>query len=196
MAQHELWMVIAAPLLVLGRPLAVWAWAVPPGRRTLLAALLHLRGIRLPWATVARPLPAWLLHVGIICAWHAPVLFEAAVRSDSIHPLQHITFLGTALLVWWNALAAESRVARATAVIILFTTMVATGLLGALLLFSRSLWYDVYAAPALAYGLDPLADQQLGGVLMWVPGGLAYLIAALAISARWLVPYLSRRVGT
>jgi putative membrane protein len=192
MVQHELLMALAAPLLVLGRPLAVWAWAVPPAGRRALPAAVRLPGLQQVWSVLAAPLPAFVLHAAVVWAWHAPTLFEAALHSRAIHTLQHVTFLGSALLFWWNALAAESRVARGTAVILLFATMLHTGVLGALLTFSPTVWYPTYRETAGAFGLDPLADQQLGGLLMWVPGGASYVVAALFVAARWLGPVDAR----
>jgi len=71
-------------------------------------------------------------------------------------------------------------------VIYLFTTAVHTSLLGALLTFSTRLWYPIYDSGTLAWGITPLEDQQLAGLVMWVPAGLSYLIAALALAATWL----------
>jgi putative membrane protein len=72
------------------------------------------------------------------------------------------------------------------AIAYLFTTMLHTSALGALFAVSARIWYPVYGLGATQYGLSPLEDQQLGGLIMWVPGGLAYVIAGLALCAGWL----------
>jgi putative membrane protein len=158
MVQHELLMVIAAPLIVLGRPLQALQWLEP---------------VRMPrW--LSDPLIAWVLHAAAIWLWHAPRFFEAAVTSEAWHFVQHVCFLASAILFWWTVLARPNLGAVAS----LFTTMLHTGALGALMTFSRHSWYAGYA----------LEDQQLAGLVMWVPAGLAYPIAALLIGSRWTRP--------
>jgi len=187
MAQHELLMVVAAPLLVLGRPLVPFLWALPLGWRRQAGALAALPAVKLSWDLATRPSVAWTLHGVAIWAWHAPGLYQATLASETVHTLQHVSFLGTALLFWWALLhGQEGRLGRPAAVIYLFTTAVHTSLLGALLTFSERLWYPLYQASTLPWGLTPLEDQQLAGVIMWVPAGLAYLFAALGLAATWL----------
>lgn len=187
MVQHELLMLVAAPLLVLGRPLPVWLWALPAGwRRPVAQAFTGQTWLRL-WAAVSSPMGAWLLHAVVIWGWHVPVLFEAAVRSEPVHVLQHLSFLASALLFWWSVLRQPGIRAHApVALVSVFTTGMHTAALGALLTLSSVPWYPVYAVSAAALGIDPLEDQQLGGLVMWVPGGLAYLAATLALAARLL----------
>jgi putative membrane protein len=119
-----------------------------------------------------------------VWVWHAPVLYQATLGSELVHTLQHASFLVTALLFWWALLRGhEGRVGRPASVIYLFTTAMHTSLLGALLTFSERLWYPLYDESTSAWGLTPLEDQQLAGLIMWVPAGLVYLIAALALCA-------------
>jgi cytochrome c oxidase assembly factor CtaG len=108
------------------------------------------------------------------------------LRSDAVHALQHLCFLGSALLFWWRVLRGGRRAAAGTAVVFLFTTAVHTSVLGALMTFSRTPWYPPYAAGAATWGLTPMSDQQLAGLIMWIPLSLVYLVAALAIIRRWL----------
>jgi putative membrane protein len=183
MVQHELLMLVAAPLLVLGAPLSAWAWALP---RAVVDAVARGIGRSTAWRAVSRPAGAWLLHALVLWLWHIPALFEAALLDRWIHHLQHASFLGSALLFWWTLLRERgSRRGDGVAVVLLFTTMLHTGALGALLTFSTTPWYAPYVA-APSTRLSPLEDQQIGGLVMWVPGGLAYLAAALALMARWL----------
>ena len=186
MIQHELLMIVAAPLLVLGRPLAAWAWALPLRWRRACGAFFHAPAWRAPWLVVTSPLSAWVLHALALWVWHVPRFFEAALASETVHAFQHIAFLLTALLFWWSIFGAVTRKHQGIALISLFTTMVHTGALGALLTLSQVAWYASYAVTAPAYGLTALEDQQVGGLVMWVPAGLAYLIAGLVLAARWL----------
>jgi putative membrane protein len=188
MVQHELLMAVAAPLLVLGRPLAAWAWGIPPAYRPAIAAVTHRRALRGVWGWVTAPLPAWLLHALALWLWHVPLFFQAALTSDGLHTLQHLSFLVTALLFWWVALGITTGQGRATALLLLLTTMIHTGVLGALLTFSERVWYPAYIGPTSAHGIDPLMDQQLGGLIMWVPAAASYVIVAMYVAAQLLAP--------
>ena len=185
MVQHEILMVLAAPLLVLGRPLEAWAWALARSWRAQLAALTRSRTLRAAWDVMTEPLGAWTLHAAALWAWHIPLLFEAALASTPIHIAQHTSFLVTALFFWWSVFDRAGRRAGAVSLASLFTTMAHSGALGALLTFSATPWYPSYSG---AYGLTPIEDQQLGGLVMWAPAGLAYVAAALFIASRWLLP--------
>lgn len=187
MVQHELLMVVAAPLLVLGRPLAAWTWALGPRQRRWLGPATHWRWVAAPWHWLTRPVSAWGLHAAALWAWHVPPWFEAALHQEPIHILQHASFLATALLFWWTVLGTDPRSRRGGfALASLFTTMMHTGALGALLTFAPSAWYPAYAAAGGGFGLSPVEDQQLGGLIMWVPGSVAYLLAGLVLAARLL----------
>jgi putative membrane protein len=189
MVQHELLMIVAAPLMVLGRPLAVWLWALPAAWRQGSGALTHVQALHIGWQGLTRPLNAWLLHFAALWLWHAPLLFQAALVHQGWHALQHASFLFPALLFWWSVLGKSGQpTARGVALAYLFTTMLHTGALGALFALSATVWYPAYGTGAAEFGLSALEDQQLGGLIMWVPGGLAYLIAALLLCAGWLLP--------
>ena len=115
------------------------------------------------------------------------LLFQAAVKKPWVHDLQHTSFLIGALVFWWALLEGRGGSRRQVAgVFYLFTTLVHTSVLGALLTFSTRVWYPVYEATAPAWGLAALEDQQLGGLIMWVPGGLVYMAAGLALLAALL----------
>jgi putative membrane protein len=187
MAQHELLMAVAAPLLVLGRPLVPFVWALPNTWRRTVGSWAAFAPVRGTWELLSLPLLAWTLHAAAVWLWHAPPLFEATLRSELSHTLQHLSFLGSGLLFWWAVLRGrEGRIGRPAAVLYLFTTSLHTSLLGALLTFSSRLWYPLYTSSTAAWGVTPLEDQQLAGLIMWVPAGLAYLVATLGIAASWL----------
>ncbi len=186
MVQHETLMLIAAPLLVLGRPLAAWAWGLPLDWRRALGHFFHRPAWRAPWLLITGPLAAWTLHALALWLWHLPAFFEAALANEAIHAFQHITFLFTALLFWWSVLAATTRHAKGIALLSLFTTFVHTGALGALLTLSRTDWYPSYGATAPLFHLTAVEDQQLGGLVMWIPAGAVYLLSGLALAASLL----------
>ena len=192
MLQHELLMVVAAPLLVLGRPLVPSLWAFPTPTRLRVGALVRHRAVRATSRALVQPLGAFALHGAAIWFWHVPRVFQATLDSDVVHAVQHVSFFSTALLFWWTIVHAQGPrgSTRATgyglAVFLLFATTLHTGALGALLTFSRTVWYPAYGNLAAAWGLTPLEDQQLAGMLMWIPASAAYLAAALPLAVRWL----------
>lgn len=188
MVQHELLMVVAAPLLVLGRPLATWAWALPPPQRRAAGRLFARRGWARPWSLLTDPLVAWALHGVAVWAWHIPAAFDAALHQEGWHIAQHASFLVTALFFWWSVLGHDPRGRHGAgpSAAYLFTTMMHTGALGALLSLGSRPWYAPYVATTTALGLDPVQDQQLGGLVMWVPAGLVYVAAALWVVGRML----------
>ncbi|MFG5408905.1 cytochrome c oxidase assembly protein [Piscinibacter sakaiensis] len=126
---------------------------------------------------LSHPVVAWLLHLVVLWGWHAPPLFEAALHHDGVHVLQHASFFVSALLYWW-ALVQPGRLAAVP--LSVATTAMHTGVLGALLTFSTTVWYPHYRGGAGPGKLDALADQHLGGLIMWVPAGAVMLAVALA----------------
>jgi putative membrane protein len=185
MAQHELIMVVAAPLLVLGRPLIAFVWACPRTLRRAATSWVRWVPVRATWRVLTTATVAWWLHAAALGVWHLPRPYEATLSSDAIHALQHTSFLVTALLFWWVVLH-PSRARQGAALVYLFVAILVTGGFGALLAFAPAVWYPAYSATTGAWGLTPLQDQQLGGIIMWIPGGVSYIVAALAIVAGWL----------
>ena len=185
MVQHELLMALAAPLLVAARPGPALLWAVGPRYRPNLVRLVRRSVVRDTWRAITRPFAAWLIQGIIIWIWHVPALFEATLRSDTVHAVQHLAFLGSAVTFWWSIMHGR-RAARGLAILSLFTTAVHTGVLGALMTFARTPWYPAYAGGPAAWGLTLMADQQLAGLIMWIPASLAYLVAALSTAYQWL----------
>jgi cytochrome c oxidase assembly factor CtaG len=191
MVQHELMMVVAAPLLVLGRPLVPFVWAMPPSWRRFTGDIARVPLPRRLWAALTRPSTAWVLHATAIWVWHVPSLYDATLDNAFVHTLQHVSFLSTALLFWWSVLRG-ARLARGAAIGSVFTTMLHTSALGVILAFTNSLWYPAYATTTFAWGLTPVEDQQLGGLVMWIPAGVSYLVATLVLVAGWMKDSESR----
>jgi cytochrome c oxidase assembly factor CtaG len=183
MIEHELVMAVAAPLLVLSWPMAALLWAWPRPIRLTTGRLLRSRLVRSIWRGLSRPLPATVLHGVAIWAWHVPVLFDAALIDVPLHRLQHVSFLATALLFWW---ALMRRAERGAACGHMFFTMLHTGALGALMAVAPRVIYGVQTAHAAAWGLSPLEDQQLAGLVMWIPAGTIYAAAAIMFAAQWV----------
>jgi len=183
MVEHEIVMAGAAPLLALSRPIGAFLWALPAPVRSRLGRIGHHPALRRFWRALTAPVAATVFHGAAIWLWHAPPLFEAAVASEALHRLQHLTFLLSALAFWW---ALVRRAERGAAVLHLFATMIHMTLLGALITFAGRVLYADHARFAADWGLTPLEDQQLAGLIMWVPAGTVYAGAALAFAAVWI----------
>jgi len=168
MVQHMLLIGVAAPLLAFAHPsprLAGWPVAA---RRAVATAVRALQPI-------GRPRAAFALHAAAIWLAHAPRVVDWAAAYPWVHVLEHVVLIGTALAFWWALLRAHAA-RSAAAPLLALGTLIHTGLLGALLALAPHALYP-------GYGLE---DQQLAGLIMWVPGGLCYLAAGLAIATAWV----------
>jgi putative membrane protein len=187
MAQHELLMVVGAPLIALASPLVAFLWVLPhSGRRRAMRAMRGRR-VSVAWAALTAPATVWLLHGLALWIWHMPSLYDAALQSETIHAVQHLCFFLSASLFWWGI--AHGRYGRAgygVAVVYIFATAMHSGILGALLTFSPHVWYPLYERTSTTFGLTPLEDQQLAGLLMWVPAGVTFVAGGLYFFAAWL----------
>jgi putative membrane protein len=187
MSQHEILMLVAAPLLVLGRPLVAFIWALPLRWRRKAGGAAKSSPLQSVWRAATNPLAAWAIHAFALWVWHAPALFQATLDSELVHTAQHLSFLLSALLFWWALIhGRRALMGYGAAVLYMFTTSIHSGLLGALITFSSSVWYPAYSETTTSWGLTPLEDQQLGGLIMWIPAGLVYIFAGLALFAGWL----------
>ncbi len=186
MTQHELIMLVAAPLLVVARPAAAVLWALPQAQRRTIQAW-RSPGVLRWWQRATAPVVVLVLHGLVVWIWHLPRLFEAALQSEAVHALQHLMFFWTASLFWWALVHGRyGTLGYGVSVAFVFATAVHSSLLGALLTFAPAPWYPTYQATAPAAGVDALADQQLAGLLMWVPAGVLLMLAGLALFAAWL----------
>jgi putative membrane protein len=185
MVEHELIMVVAAPLLVLSRPLGTLLWALPEAWRRPMALEIS-PPFGWAWRYLTIPALATALHSLIIWAWHFPALFNAALANPWLHMLQHVSFLLGAVIFWW-AILNVPRTQLSVSAAHLFVTMIAMTALGALIALSPHLLYRTYQGPVEANGLSGLDDQQLAGVIMWVPGCGIYAVAALALLGKWIL---------
>ena len=187
MTQHELLMVLAAPLLVLGRPLVVFLFALPAGWRPRASRWTKLPIVRRTWSFLTGAVVVWVLHAITIWIWHIPALYQATLDNEAIHALQHSMFLFAALLFWWTLVhGTYGRLGYGVAFVYVFTTAIHTSVLGALMTFAQRIWYPIYDGRTAPWHLTPLQDQQLGGLIMWIPSGTVFLVAGLAMFAAWI----------
>jgi putative membrane protein len=183
MIEHELIMAVSAPLIVLARPSAMLLWGLPKTIRRRIGRALAARTVRRTWVFLSSGTVATLVHGVAIWAWHAPVLFDASVESVSLHRLQHLCFFATAILFWWSVIWKTN---RGLAAWHLFLTMLHMSILGALIALSPNVLYGLQTRASGEWGLSPLEDQQMAGLVMWVPAGIIYAAVALALAALWI----------
>jgi putative membrane protein len=180
MAQHILLLLIAPALLLMSLPRALSLPALPGFLQKF-----------------AQPVAGWIAGVGSMWIWHAPALCNAAVSSKPVFALQTLSLLFLGALFWWQILAPREsqRLAPLSAVLYLASSCVACSVLGIIFTFSPVTVCSIYAQPSdplgmlstirSGWGMTPEKDQQLGGLLMWVPLCLVYLGAIFRQLARW-----------
>jgi cytochrome c oxidase assembly factor CtaG len=185
MSEHELLMLVAAPLLAASRPAGILLWGLPQGCRRAVAGLGRASAVRTLWRAATDPVFATLVHGALLWVWHLPVLFDAAVRDEALHLLQHASFFGSAMLFWWALFRnGVGRRGYGLAICAIFVTAVHSSLLGALLFVAPRVLYDAYATTM--FGLSPLEDQQLAGLIIWVPAGIVHTSVGSCLFALWL----------
>lgn len=192
MVQHLLLLIAAPPLILLGAPFLPMLWSLPRSWRRPIARLGRPGH---PLSRIGRamthPLVAMIAYVGTVAMWHIPVFYDAAQGRTFTHDLEHVMFYGTALLYWWPIIhpaGGRRRLSLALALPYLIPPFLEGMAIGIALTFSSKPLYSTYAGLDVdpIWGLDTLNDQQLGGLIMWVPGGLFFLIPLLGILIRLL----------
>jgi len=187
MTQHEILMLVAAPLLVLGRSLEVFLWAFTEPARETLAEWMRTPAVRRSWRALSSPWAVVAIHAVVLWLWHVPAFFNAALANPSLHAVQHLTFLLAAAWFWWAMVHGRfGRIGYGAAVAFVFITGLHSSILGAMLTVAPSVWYAPYVARSSAWHMDPLADQQLAGLIMWIPTCVIFILFGLALLAAWL----------
>jgi putative membrane protein len=177
MVQHILLMLLAPACLLLGTP-GYW-----------IRYLYELPGLKPVLPVVTHPLVTLIAFNAVMWIWHVPALYDGALRNPNIHIVEHMMFLAAGVLMWLpvvhdvppgRVLSYPARMAY------LFACMVSSSILGAIFTFAPAIAFPFYGDAALAFGLAPLTDQQLAGLIMWVPGSGIFFVAILAVFAAWL----------
>jgi cytochrome c oxidase assembly factor CtaG len=189
MVQHMVLMNVAAPLFVLGAPGRVLPWALNPADRAWVGRVklaLTRRGV--PRYLLWQPVTLAALYATVLWVWHLPRFYEAALRSQVVHDLQHLMFFAVSALFWRVLFDPIGRLcmARAPAVIYLFLTSLHATILGVFMALAPRLWYPTYAGRTEPWGVSALEDQQLAGYIMWMPACMVYAVIAAVLFAGWL----------
>ncbi len=194
MVQHLLLLVVAPPLLVYAAPLWLWMLSLPLPLRRRLASWERTPVFHATRRVVTNVLVVWMVGVAALWAWHLPTLYERALADDAVHAAEHVSFLATGLLFWSLLIRRRSTERRGygATFLLVFGTGLASAALGAILTFASDPLYPVHES-ARVWGLSALEDQQLAGLVMWVPGGLVYLVT-MAVLFLALFKDLERRM--
>lgn len=191
MVQHLLLVMIVPPLLLLTNPFPFLLWGLPPTARRWVGGLfVRDSAFRSALQTVTRPPVVWIAFVGLLLIWHDPNLYNLALTSDRAHDLEHLSFFVPGMLFWWHVIGAGPKLhGTLSPVVRIAFVMLAVPpnfLLGAVIGFSTNIIYTYYESVPRIYGISALSDQQLAGFIMWVPGSMMYIIAALVLLATLL----------
>ena len=174
MTQHMLLMMVGVPLVLLGAPIIPVLRGIPrPIRRRIVIPTFQSLPVRFVLRTLSRPLVAWPAFVFSMFAWHLPSLYEAALANEGLHLAEHAVFAIGAYLFWWNVIdphPLRPNLPYLVRIPYIFITVVPAFVLGAFLTFAGEPWYETYIVSAPLYGFSGIEDQQLGGVIMWIPG--------------------------
>jgi len=185
MLQHMLLELVAAPLLLLGAPATLALRAASPSVRSSLLAVLHSRAV----AVLSFPLLAWVLFAAVNWGWHFSSLYDQALENPWLHDLQHLTFLGAALLFWWPVIGADParwRLPHPVRLFYLFLAMPQNSFLGIALMSAPTALYPHYLTNVRDWGPTPAVDQSIGGMLMWAGGDVVFLLAMGFVVAAWV----------
>ena len=187
MIEHELIMLVATLLLALSGSGGIMAWGLPRPLRLSLGGGWK-SPLQATWKRLTEPVTATAIQAAAMWVWHAPILFDRALENSGWHVAQHASFFASSLIFWWAMLHPRGgRGGYGLSAACLFATSLIGGALGALMSLSSSPWYADYAAMGMSgIGLDPVDDQRLAGLIMWIPGGLVHGLAALALFYKWL----------
>lgn len=189
MIQHMLLAIMAAPLIVVGAPLGPVLRGLPGSVRASVTRAFRIgRPLRRIADVLTRPLVAAAAHAVTIWFWHVPGIYDATLRVESLHYLQHATILVTALLFWWPVAQPTGACRLPPGVAMLYLTagmVVQHKLLGTFLTFARQPLYPYYTQVPRLWGVSPLSDQQTAGLIMSTGGFMIIWIAFTAVFVVW-----------
>jgi cytochrome c oxidase assembly factor CtaG len=188
MIQHMLFMMFAAPLLWFAEPFPVILWALPSRLRHAVGGLFTRdSAFRRGLAHATSPGVTWLIFISIYLGWHDPTAYNAALYHDWVHDIQHITFFGAAMLYWWPIIGAaphiHSHFPGWAKLPYLIGTVPPNMFVGVSIAFASEVRYTYYESVPRFWGFTVMQDQQISGAIMWIPGSMMFIMAALIVLA-------------
>ncbi len=188
MVQHLLLMLAAAPLIVLGRPALAYLWAMSPRRRRAFGKLWRAGRFGGIVNFLMQPILVWLLFAGVFVFWHLPGPYGWALSNEAIHDAEHLSFFIAAMMFWTIVFepSGSRRLGYGSTLLYVATMAVLSGLPGALMILTNRAFYAAHELTVASWGLTPVADQQLAGLIMWIPAGMVYVAAIAWLFLRWI----------
>jgi putative membrane protein len=188
MVQHLMLILVGAPLLVFGAPVVPMMLSLPRSTRAVTRSIERIRVVDAASRAVMKPVIVLALHSIVLWAWHLPSLYQAALRDEGLHGVEHVTLVATAMLFWALVIGRRRRrrLGYGPAILLTFVTALQSAALGVVLTFASAVLYPVHVGRAEAWGLSALEDQQLAGAIMWIPAGIVYLGVMCALFAWWM----------
>jgi putative membrane protein len=176
MIQHLLLTMLFPPLIIVGVP----GWMLRP--------LLGNRALGVIARKITRPVSCFVIFNLVIALWHLPVFYNAAMANHGIHIVEHLMFMGAAILMWWpltSQLPELPRLSYPGQMLYCFLMILPMSIVAVYISMAERVLYPAYSAAPRISSLSPLEDQLLGGLIMWVPGGLIFMIIITVIFFRW-----------
>jgi cytochrome c oxidase assembly factor CtaG/cytochrome c2 len=188
MVQHLLLLLAAAPLIVIGRPALAFLWAFAPAQRKWLGGVWVSGRLARVIEFLMRPVLVWVIFAGVFIFWHIPRPYTWALRHELIHDFEHLSFFISALMFWTIVIepSGRRRIDYGTTILFVATMAIMSGLPGALMILTTRPFYLAHAHTVGHWGLTLLQDQQLAGLVMWIPAGFVYVAAIAWLFIRWL----------
>jgi cytochrome c oxidase assembly factor CtaG len=174
--QHILLTLVGPPLLLLGTP----GW--------LLRPVLSWPGMLRLARVLTMPLVAFALFNANFMLWHLPAPYEATLQNEWLHTFEHLLFMATGVILWWpifSPLEELPRLSYPAQMLYLFMNTFPMTILSAFLTFAPSPLIATYADAPRLFGLTVMGDQELAGLIMWMPGGMIFLVALSAVFFKW-----------
>lgn len=189
MIQHLLLMMVAPVFLWLAEPFPIGVWGMPAFFRPFVVSLFTKNApTRRIFLKLTSPMIIWLLFTFFLIGWHDPNAYNAALEVEWLHDLEHLTFFVPALIYWWRIIGAApiltKRLSSLTRIALALAAVPPNAILGATIAFASEPIYSYYLTVPRLFGMTALEDQQIGGFIMWVPGSMMYIIAALIVVFR------------
>lgn len=176
MVQHLVLALVVAPFFIMGTP----GWMLRPALRAPWVAAIAKR--------IAHPLIAFAFFNTVVAAWHLPVLYNAAMANHNVHIAQHLMFMVASVLMWWPILSPLPELPRLSyplQMLYLFLVTIPMSIVSIYITYADQMLYPAYASAPRLWGLSPMQDQLLGGLIMWIPGGLFFFGVISVIFFRW-----------
>jgi putative membrane protein len=176
MVQHLVLTIVVPPLLLLGTP----GWMLRP--------MLQIPAVAAVARAVTTPIAAFTIFNVVLAGWHLPPLYNSAMYYHEVHILQHLMFLGASVIMWWPMLSPLPELPRLSypgQMLYSFLMTLPMTVISIFIVYADHVLYPAYASAPRLWGLSPLEDQRLGGLIMWIPGGLFFYLLTSIIFLRW-----------